>query len=174
VTPASSTARYRIGYGALLLLAAGCDDASRLAPQHTSDRLGVWVPEPTSTVLHTDRSKLTNPTLMIVSDAATWRALWTQAWGGMHAAPALPSVDFVLASVVVVGMGARAGLGYMVTIDSIVAHTVGAVLYATETLPGAHCDISTSTSAPVHMVYAPGHPPVVEWRVAPIRRDCAM
>jgi hypothetical protein len=159
--------------GALVIIAAGCDDVSRLAPRHTSDRLGVWVPEPGSTVLHTTQSKLSNPTLAVVSDAATWAALWTQAWGGMQAAPALPPVDFVLASVVVVGMGTRAGLGYAVTIDSIVAHTVGAVLHATETLPGAHCDISTSASAPVHMVHAPGHPPVVEWRVVPIRQDCS-
>jgi hypothetical protein len=173
VSAAAFLARHPIGPWALLLIAAACDDVTRLAPQHTSDRLGVWVPEPGSTVLHTDQSKLGNPTLAIVSDPATWRALWTAAWGGMHAAPALPPVDFVLASVVVVGMGTRAGLGYAVTIDSIVAHTVGAVLYATETLPGAHCDISTSASAPVHMVHAPGHPPVVEWRVAPIRRDCA-
>jgi len=139
-----------------LFVAAGCDDPSRVAPRNTDDRLGVWVPEPGATVLHTDQSKLHNPTLAIVSDAASWRTLWTQAWGSAQATPALPPVDFVLSSVVVVGTGKRAGLGYSVIIDSIVVHTVGAVLYATETLPGAHCDITTAASAPITWCTRPG------------------
>lgn len=163
--------------GALLLLAtlaaaAGCGDGSQLAPRDTADRLGAWVPDAGATILRTAFSKLDDPTLAVVSYAATWRALWTQTWGGAQVSPALPQVDFVLSSVIVVGLGRRAGLGYSVSIDSIVVHTVGAVLFATETQPGAHCDASTGASAPVHMVLAPGHLPVIDWRVGTIRRDC--
>jgi len=156
-----------------LLAAAGCADESVSEPRDPSDRLGAWAPDPSATILRTALSKLDDPTLAVVSDPATWRALWTQAWGGSQVSPALPEIDFVLSSVVVVGLGKRAGLGYSVSIDSIVVHTVGSVLYATESLPGAHCDSSTGTSAPVHMVHAPGHLPIITWRVGTIRRDCA-
>lgn len=158
---------------AALVSASGCVGASQVDPQATSDRLGAWAPDASATVLHTAQSKLDDPTMVVVSDAAIWRALWTQAWGGLQASPTLPVFDFVLSSVVVVGLGRRAGLGFSVSIDSIVVRTRGSVLYATESQPGAHCDISTGASAPVHMVHAPGHLPIVEWRVDSLRRDCA-
>lgn len=158
---------------AVLVLATGCDEAAPFEPQDSADRLGVWVPDPGATILHTSLSRLDDPTLTVVSYPAPWRALWTLAWGGTQASPALPAIDFVLSSVVVVGLGKRAGLGFSVTIDSIVVRTVGAVLYATESQPGARCDASTGTSAPVHMVHSPGHPPIIDWRVGTIRRDCA-
>ncbi|MGH7560411.1 MAG: hypothetical protein ACRENB_05255 [Gemmatimonadales bacterium] len=156
------------GAGAAL---SACSDAPPAGPQDPHDRLGVWLPSSGVTFLHSPRSGLENPTLIVVSFPAAWQALWSQAWGGASAAPPLPEVDFVLSSVVVVGLGKRAGLGYFVTIDSIVTRTTGAVLYATESLPGANCQ-SAGISAPVHMVHAPGHPPVVEWRMSMLRRDC--
>jgi len=156
-----------------LVVATGCADVSVFEPQESSDRLGAWASDPSATILHTALSKLDDPTLAVVSDPATWRALWTQAWGGSQVSPTLPEIDFVLSSVVVVGLGKRAGLGYSVSIDSIVVRTAGSVLYATESRPGAHCDTSTGSSAPVHMVHAPGHLPVIEWRVGTISRDCA-
>jgi hypothetical protein len=110
--------------------------------------------------------------MLVVSDTGQWRTLWTEAWKTSPVFPSVPGFDFVTTSVVVVGLGWRAGPGYEVTIDSVVSYTTGAVLYATSLEPGAHCDISTGTSAPVHMVHAPDHPPVVEWRVSINRRDC--
>lgn len=57
-------------------------------------------------------------------------------------------------------------------IDSIVQHVSGAVLYATEWQVGASCDLAVGPSAPLHMVHAPDHPPVIDWRVSVVRRDC--
>jgi hypothetical protein len=86
--------------------------------------------------------------------------------------PLLPQIDFVLSSVIVVGLGKRMGPGYSVTIDSIVIHTTGSILFATAAQPGTQCDVSTGVSTPVHMVRFPGHPPIVDWRIAATRRDC--
>jgi hypothetical protein len=157
---------------AALVVATGCADVARFESQEPGGRLGAWVPDSNATILRTALSQLDDPTLAVVSYPADWRALWTQTWGGLEASPALPAVDFVLSSVVVVGLGKRAGLGYSVTIDSIVVRTVGSVLYATESLPGAHCGASSGFSAPVHMVLAPGHPPITDWRVGTITPDC--
>ncbi|MGE0353856.1 MAG: protease complex subunit PrcB family protein [Gemmatimonadales bacterium] len=157
---------------AALLAAPGCGPASHFQPPDDGDRLGVWAPDPGSTLLQTAQSSLTDPTLAVVSDTSTWRPLWTRAWPGPQAAPQLPTIDFVLTSVVVVGLGTRAGLGYTVTIDSIVTRTAGATLFATESKPGSHCDTGTGISSPVHMVHAPGHPPVIAWDVRTISVDC--
>ncbi len=115
---------------------------------------------------------LVNPTLAVVADRATWRALWTQDWEGVQQPPTLPPVDFVLNSVRVVGLGRRGAMGYSVAIDSVVIDANGAVLFGTESDPGTGCGASMGTSAPVHMVPAPGHPPASEWRIATVRRDC--
>jgi protease stability complex PrcB-like protein len=153
-------------------LSLGCAEASQIATQDSADRLGSWVPEPGATLLHSSLSSLGNPTLAVVSYPAAWRALWTEAWGGLQVSPTLPVIDFVLSSVIVVGLGKRAGPGYSVTIDSIVVRTGGSVLFATEVQPGAHCDASGAPSAPVHMVQMPGHPPIIDWQVGTVRRDC--
>ena len=152
--------------------AIGCADVTPPELQTPSDRLGVWTPDPSATILRTTLSNLDNPTLALVSSSTAWDALWAQTWGGTQASPPLPAIDFVLSSVVVVGLGKRAGPGYSVSIDSIVIHIAGAVLYATELGPGAHCDASSGSSAPVHMVHAPGHPPISNWRIGTVRRDC--
>jgi hypothetical protein len=164
----------RLGVAALLLGVAACGGAAAsFAPNDTGNRLGAWVPDSSATILHTSVSQLDDPTLSVVSTSAAWVSLWTQAWGGGQAVPPLPSVDFVLSSVIVVGLGKRAGPGYSVTIDSVVLHTVGAVLFATESQAGTNCAPLIGTSAAVHMVRAPGHFPVIDWQVSSIRQDCA-
>ena len=157
----------------LFATGAACTESSPLQSEAPSGRLGVWIPGPGATLLNTPLSNLNNPTLAIVSSPAAWLDVWTRAWGGVAGSPELPPIDFVLSSVVVVGLGSRAGRTQSVTIDSIVQHIVGAVLYATEWQVGASCDLATGLSSPLHMVHAPGHPPVIDWRVSVVGRDCA-
>jgi hypothetical protein len=157
---------------ALVLLGAGCTDATAPASRELHDRLGAWAPSPSATVLQAAQSGLTDPTLAMVSLPEEWRAMWTKAWAGSAAVPAMPEFDFVLVSVAVVGLGKRAGAGQTVTIDSIVVRTVGATLHATATQPGANCGGAAGSSSPVHMVLVPGHPPVVTWQISNVRRDC--
>jgi hypothetical protein len=158
---------------AVLAIGAGCGGSAPLLPSESvRDRLGVWIPGPGATLLSTPFSSLDNPTMAVVSSPAAWLDLWTRAWTGISGSPALPPIDFVLSSVVVLGLGSRAGRTFSVTIDSIVQHIPGAVLYATEWQVGASCDLAAGLSAPLHMVHAPGHPPVIDWRVGMARRNC--
>lgn len=156
----------------LLVTSLGCAGGTPAEPAALDNRVGVWAPDPSATILHATQSGLDNPRLVVVGDRATWLALGTEAWAGMPQSPPLPELDFVLTAVVVVAVGRRAGPDYSVTIDSIVQYTAGAVRFATETQPGAGCDSSTGSSAPVHMAHMPGHPPVAEWRVGIDRRTC--
>ena len=156
---------------AALALAIGCEDARQAEPLEVTDRLGAWAPDAAATILRTGLSQLDDPTFAVVADTGAWRTMWARAWYSEQL-PDLPPMDFVLSSVLVVGLGRRGASGYSVAIDSIVARTVGSTLYATETQPGSHCSRADSTSAPVHMVRAPGHPAVVEWRVGTVTHDC--
>jgi len=164
----------QLGGTVLLAAAVACGGAAPLGPQDSSsNRLGAWIPDSTATILHTSLSQLANPDLQVVSTRPEWTALWSQTWAGVDSAPPLPQIDFVLSSVLVVALGKRAGPGYSVSIDSVVLHTNGAVLFATELEAGAHCTPPAGTSAAVHMVLAPGHPPVIDWQVGTMRQDCA-
>lgn len=156
----------------LLLLMTACDTGARFVPDDSPDRLGVWVVPPEATVLRTDVSALHSPTFTVVSDTGAWRALWNQTWAGAAMVPPLPSLDFVLASVLVVGLGDRVGRGYGVTVDSIVTFASGPVAYATASLPGTHCPRIPGVSAPVHMVGVAEHPVGMDWRVTTVRGAC--
>ena len=140
---------------ALVLMALACGGSTPVEPATHADRLGVWVPAPSATILQSAQS-----------------SLWTETWGGADKAPPLPQLDFVTSAVVVIGVGRRAGPGYSVTIDSIVSFTGGAVAFATDSQPGARCNPLTGTSSPVHMAHMPGHPPIQEWRVSTNLRNC--
>lgn len=155
-----------------LLLAAACDPTSP-APTSTTtiERLGAWVPGPASTILHTSQSSLRYPTFEIVTDTASWQRVWNQTWSDSPLAPRRPNLDFVLTSVIVLGLGNRVGPGYSVSIDSIVVYSGGPILFATEVQPDSPC-AGTATSAPVHMVWIVDHPPPMEYRVARVRRPC--
>lgn len=110
--------------------------------------------------------------MAVVSDPSGWQELWALTWSDSLPPPPLPTIDFVLTSVVVAGLGQRAGQGLAISVDSIVMRVTGAVAYATEAQPSAHCVGATGSAAPVHMVHAPGHPPVVAWVLSTNRVGC--
>jgi hypothetical protein len=170
--PGSVTVRI-MRLGLPLLLLAGCATEIQLQPDRIADRLGAWVPGPTATILQSQESGLHAPTIALVADTGAWRALWVKTWAGTPVLPPLPNIDFVLSSVLIVGLGDRAGLGYAVTIDSVVSYSSGPVLYATTTQPGSQCQFSPGLSAPVHMVWVPEHPPAaMDYRMATVRGPC--
>lgn len=150
---------------AAALVAAGCGSESAPITHSRINRLGSWAPPPSATLLKAGNSGLENQTFVMVESAAAWQAMWADAWRGQPATPALPSVDFVLASVLVVGTGKRTGGGYSVTIDSVVVSTNESELFATATQPASGCPPVAGFSAPVHMVMMPGHPPIARWNV---------
>ena len=159
-------------FGVVWLLLAGCSsqEVTLLGPQ--SNRTGSWTPTASATILRTSASGLENPRLAVVGDRATWVDIWTQTWRNVAQAPPMPEIDFVLSGVLVVGIGKRARPDHSVTIDSVVTYTNGATLYATEVQPGAACPTSGGSSAPVHLVLMPGHPPVNDWRIGMTVRSC--
>lgn len=158
--------------GLPLLAAAACATDVQFQTGGIPDRLGAWVPAPTATILQSPESGLHAPTIAVVVDTGAWRALWSKTWAGTPVPPPLPNIDFVLTSVLVVGLGDRAGLGYSVTIDSVVSYSSGPVLFATTIQPGIQCPFSPGPSAPVHMVWVPEHPPVMDYRMATVRGPC--
>ena len=158
---------------ALWLLLAGCSSDETTAPTGTqNNRTGSWTPTASATILRTSESGLENPRLAVVGDRPTWAEIWSETWKGAADAPPLPEVDFVLSGVLVVGIGKRARPDYSVTIDSVVTYANGAALYATEIQPSASCQATSGSSAPVHMVLMPGHPPVSDWRIGMSVRSC--
>jgi hypothetical protein len=151
---------------------AACASGSQFEPDGSPDRLGVWVVPPQATVLRTDVSGLHSPTFAVVSDTGAWRVLWNQTWAGAALVPPLPPLDFVLASVLVVGLGDRVGRGYSVSIDSVVTFVSGPLVYATALLPGTPCPTSPEISAPVHMVGIAEHPVGMDLRLTTVRGAC--
>lgn len=158
----------------IALLTAGCSPDTRFEPDRVPDRLGAWLPEPSATILRVTESSLRVPTFAIVVDSGAWRQIWTEAWAGAAAMPRLPFEDFVLTSVLVVGLGERVGTGYSVSIDSVVSYTGGQVLFATETQPEHTCQGSAGSTAPVHMVRVPNHPPPMDYRLRVVRGRCPL
>jgi hypothetical protein len=156
-----------------VLLASACSLGVGAEPDQTADRLGVWVPDPTATILRAEQSGLHVPTFAIVADTGAWRTVWAQTWAEAAAPPHLPFEDFVLTSVLVLGLGDRVGSGYSVTIDSVVSYGSGQVLFATEIQPDQPCSGSPGPTSPVHMVRVPNHPPPMNYHVLPVRRPCA-
>lgn len=154
-----------------LWLTPACSPGGQLQPDTTVDRLGVWVPAPSATILHAEESSLHFPTFTIVIDTSAWERIWTQTWAGIATPPHLPFEDFVLTSVIVLGLGDRVGTGYSVTIDSVVSNVSGPILFATEVQPEHPCP-GPAFSAPVHMVRVVDHPPPMDYRVARVRRPC--
>jgi hypothetical protein len=152
-------------------LAAACSHGSQLQPDTTVDRLGVWAPGPSATILHAEASSLHFPTFEIVIDTGAWRRIWSEAWADTATPPGLPYTDFVLSSVIVLGLGDRVGTGYSVTIDSVVSYKSGPILFATEVQPEQPCP-GPPLSAPLHMVRVIDHPPPMDYRVARVRRPC--
>ncbi|MFN8653674.1 MAG: hypothetical protein U0133_17345 [Gemmatimonadales bacterium] len=173
MTPRTLQPRHagHLAFPLLLALLTGCGSSAAVQPPPTIERLGAWVPGPSSTVLHETRSSLHYPTFEIVTDTAAWQRLWRQTWADSQAIPPRPEPDFVLSSVIAFGIGDRVGTGYSVTIDSIVVYSGGPVLFATEVQPTEPCPAGTPT-APVHMVWVIDHPPPMESRVAHVRRPC--
>ncbi len=163
--------RRRISLLPLLALAAACGAGSQLEEDPPVDRQGVWVPTPGATILQAEQSSLHIPTFAVVVDTGAWRRIWAQAWTDAPAPPHLPFEDFVLTSVIVLGLGDRIGPGYAVTIDSVVSYRSRQVLFATETQPLPGCT-GAAVSAPVHMVRIINHPPPMEYRVAKVRQPC--
>jgi hypothetical protein len=153
------------------LVATGCAEISQPPSQGQGDRVGVWVPDRFATILRTSSSELANPTFAVVGDTLAWRDMWTRAWP-QASAPALPAIDFVLYSVVVVGRGSPGGQGYGVEVDSIVMRTFSAEVFFTESLPGTGCPVASGSTAPVHMIRVIGHPPVTTWSTRTVAQDC--
>lgn len=166
-------ARVSLVLCALWLVLAGCSGDETEAPTGTqNNRTGSWTPAASATILRESASGLDNPRLAVVGDRSTWAEIWSDTWQGTGEAPPLPEIDFVLSGVLVVGLGKRARPDYSVTIDSVVTYTNGAALYATEIQPSAACASPGGSSAPVHMVLMPGHPPVNDWRIGISVRSC--
>ncbi len=95
----------------------------------------------------------------VVTDAATWAALWQQHGG----AGAPPAVDFATEQVVGIWLGRRPTTGYSVAVRNVVAAQIigapgapqGWMLDILEDQPGQGCRTGASESYPFHIVKIP-------------------
>jgi hypothetical protein len=108
----------------------------------------------------------------VVTDEATWRAVWTQAIGSRRPAPAPPAVDFTRESVLVAAAGRRATGGVSIAVQMVRAAGNGLLAQVLITEPGRGCIRTQALSAPVDMLIV-SRPQVAVRFVRETRvRDC--
>jgi hypothetical protein len=114
-------------------LVLGCKDGS--SPPSDRARLGsrvsVWLPPSTAVLAHEYYSGLGDAVRSVLSDPASWAAVWAQLTFGTQPQTPLPSVDFDTERVLVAALGTRPTGGYDIRVDSLVRYEHGSVAYVT-------------------------------------------
>jgi hypothetical protein len=103
-------------------LVLGCKDGS----SPPSDRA-----RPTAVLAHASYSGLGDAVRSVLSDPASWAAVWAQLTFGTQPQTPLPSVDFDTERVLVAALGTRPTGGYDIRVDSLVRYEHGSVAYVT-------------------------------------------
>ena len=99
-------------------------------------------------------SGLIAPLRAVVDDPAAFRALWTQAFGGMQPVPPVPDVDFSIRRVVVVALGERNTGGYTIAVESAVLSGSELAIGVKISLPG-NCPVTQAMSQAADFVTIP-------------------
>jgi hypothetical protein len=135
-------------------LSLGCNNVS--SPPVDGARLGsrvaVWLPPSTAVLVHEYYSGLGDAAQVIITDAATWSAVWAQLYLSRQPQPPLPSVDFGTERVLVAALGTRGTGGYDIHVDSLVRFEHGSVTYVTTWAPGQTCGTTQALTQPVEML----------------------
>ena len=107
---------------------------------------------------------------LVISDAAAWAQLWSEATAGYQPRPATPAVDFAAEVVVVAAMGTRSTGGYSIHVDRAYEADGRLHVVVREVAPGARCATTQALTAPLTAVRVQRRPaPVVFVEVAETR-----
>jgi hypothetical protein len=137
----------------LLLLSSACG-SSPITPTEnpvplTVTRLTI---DPAPLALY---SGLRNQAQLVIRDAATWQAQWTEIWDVQSAAPPIPVVDFTREMVILAAMGEQRTGGYSIAITAADETSSGVTVRISTILPGAGCGVTQALTQPVDAVKVP-------------------
>jgi hypothetical protein len=146
----------RIANVCVLALTTACGGSNVTQPPGTSLPMVRLRSEPYS---FTFNSGLDRPARLVVRDAVTWRAIWTQIYARQSPVPTLPSIDFSSEMLVVVALGSHSTGGYSILLRgaSEGANNGIAVIVDSNspgsnrsTSPACHCAMALSVSSSEH------------------------
>jgi hypothetical protein len=100
-------------------------------------------------------SGLTEPTRLVVRDAAEWQSLWTQIYQGRFPVPPLPAIDFSREMIVVAALGTRSSGGYSILIDGASATGADVAIAVRSIAPGRKCGVTAALTQPVDIARLP-------------------
>ena len=148
-----------------LLLLWGCDNPAGL-PNLT---LGPGLTE----VYAHHTSGLRSPTRRVITDEASWEALWDSIQSPFHPPAPRPTVDCSAVRLIVAGMGDRPNGGYLIHIDRFLDLGDGSgAVFVTSYQAGSGCATAQMFTQSVHIVAAPLTPSMVSFREHHHTYDC--
>jgi len=102
-------------------------------------RIGQWT-----------RTGISESRRLIIRDANTWAAFWSELGVGQR-----PAVDFTKGMVVAVAAGQRPSGGYEIQVHRVAQQAGELTVEVLETVPGPNCMTSASLTQPVDVVVLP-------------------
>jgi hypothetical protein len=99
------------------------------------------------------------PRRAVLTDLASWQAVWAEISARQSPPPPLPAVDFARNAVVVVASGERSSGGYDITIAEVRRDGSQLLVTVVESAPGAGCISTGALTQPVAAAVIPATPP---------------
>jgi PrcB C-terminal len=101
-------------------------------------------------------SGLDKPAQLVVRDAVTWQAIWSQINSPYSALLPLPAVDFSREMIVVVALGSRSTGGYNILITGASEAAGGGTVFTINSdSPGSQCATTQAFTQPVDIARVP-------------------
>ena len=85
---------------------------------------------------------------LLISDEATWKALWDKIYAYSKPVPALPEVDWDNYRLVAAFMGQKSSGGYAISVENVQVTDSFAALTVVHNEPGATCFVTMGLSQP--------------------------
>ena len=107
-------------------------------------------------------SGMDRPARLVIRDASTWQAIWTQINRGSNPVSPLPTIDFSREMVVVAALGTHSTGGYSILVDGAsVVDSNGTAVAIRSVSPGPYCGVTEAFTEPVDIAR-------MEMRVGPV------
>jgi hypothetical protein len=95
-------------------------------------------------------SGMDQPARLVIRDADTWQAVWTQIYRGSSPVYPPPSIDFSREMLVVAALGTHSSGGYGILVDAAsVVDTDGTAIAVRSISPGPDCGVNAAFTEPV-------------------------
>jgi hypothetical protein len=108
----------------------------------------------------------------VVTDQATWVALWEEIWRNHSEAPELPAVDFSQEMVAFVSTGSQPSTGYYVELRAALETGGGVEIQGIAVSPAKNCGVGAAITNPVDIARMPRVEQPVKFAVQPSVHQC--